>query len=193
VKAKPRTTRVSARPGGTIHHFQAPVSRALFELALDSMIPQLAWLGSPRPRKARAASEMMAALATRTNWADVTGVSRVRMWRTTQRVPVAPMARAACTWGYSRSFSTCAHSTRAGRAHVTAPITTAVTISPRPKNAASTSTRGRKGKARVTSVRRISTVSAHPLRQPATRATVSPTTTASTAAPSPMASEMREP
>src|SRR3712207_7350409 len=39
----------------------------------------------------------------------------------TDRVLEAPMARAACTCWYSRTFSTWAHNTRAGRAHVTAP------------------------------------------------------------------------
>ena len=116
------------------------------ELALESMIPQLDWLGSPRPRKARAASEMMAALATRTNWADASGVSRVRMWR-----PTTPGARGAHGPGRLHVL-VLAHlehlgpqdPRRAGPAD-TAAMTSAVVTRPRPKKAASTSTSGQEG------------------------------------------------
>ncbi len=101
-------------------------------------------------------------LAARTNWAAARGAMRGTTWRQMQREVDAPIARAPTTCWYSRTFSTCERSTRAGRAQMTAARMTTVVSSPRPKKAASTMTSTMNGKARIKSTRRMSTASTRP-------------------------------
>jgi hypothetical protein len=68
MKAKDTTTRAMHSPAGRTHQSQASVRKTPRELAKNSVVPQLLFRGSPRPRKLREASSRMAILADLTNY-----------------------------------------------------------------------------------------------------------------------------
>ena len=60
------------RPGGITYH-QASALGALAVNAFSSIVPHEIWFGSPRPRKASAASERIATATIRTVLAKISG------------------------------------------------------------------------------------------------------------------------
>ena len=98
-----------AVPGATRYAHSGMPAAPLCQ-ALRSMLPQLKFRGSPRPRNESVVSERMAMATTSTVLAKMSGKTLGRMWRRMVCVFVEPMALARSTNCSLRSLSVSARS-----------------------------------------------------------------------------------
>src|SRR5574340_288133 len=109
------------RPGGISHHqYDRAPTRVR---TVDSMPPQEITVGSPRPRKLRIASVMIAPETVRLMYRKLNGRTFGAMCRKASRMSEAPDTRAASTKGRSLRVRTCERTTRAIPGHPRTPRT----------------------------------------------------------------------
>lgn len=150
-------------------------------------------MGTPKPRKLRAASLMMTwatCVVPTTMMLDTALGSTCRNKIATSD---APMARAACTYSTSRSTSACARATRANTTHPVTPSTKMRLVRLGPTTAIMAMANSTAGNAIWMSAMRIKTLSTLPPAYPAHSPRGTPMPAETRTAVIPTASEIRAP
>jgi len=189
IKFSDSTVSTMRTPGRAVRYHAVRISSRPAPI----MLPQLTTLGSPRPRKDRAASIRMA-VATITDAVTImAGKALGRISRIMIRTWPKPRLRAAITNSFSRSTLNSARTSRAMVGHVTRPMAQVTVTMEGCAIATSTTSRMKLGTVWNSSISRTRTSSIRPPRYPATAPMAVPTVRPIVVATKPISNDTRAP